>query len=61
MIIQDMDITGTFAIEFLRKSRQRWRAREQIGLGVTSINSVYIEESEEDETMKHQFVEAQTM
>ncbi len=42
MIIQDMDITGTFVVEFLRRSRQHWRARKQTGLGVTSIDLVYI-------------------
>jgi hypothetical protein len=61
MIIQNMDITGTFVVEFLRRSRQCWCARKQTRLGVTSIDPVYIEESKEEGTIKHHFVEAQTM
>jgi hypothetical protein len=49
MIIQDIDTIRTSRIEFWRKSRC-WHAKEQIGLGTTSIDLVCIEELEEDET-----------
>jgi hypothetical protein len=52
MIIQNIDIIGTFVVEFLRKSKRCWRAREQIGLGVTLIDLVFIEEMEEDKVVE---------
>jgi hypothetical protein len=57
-IIQDIDTIGTFVVEFLCKSKPRWRAKEQIGLGPTLINLVCIEELKEDEVEEHHFVEA---
>jgi hypothetical protein len=52
MIIQNIDIIGTFVVEFLRKSKRHWRAREQIGLGVTLIDLAFIEEMEEDKVVE---------
>jgi len=60
MIIQDIDLTKTFVVEFLCKSRQCWRARKQTGRGATSSNLVFIEESKEYEIEEQHFVEAQT-
>jgi hypothetical protein len=57
-IIQDIHTIGTFVVDFLHRSRQCWRAREQTRLGATSIDLVCIEESKEDEADKHHFVEA---
>jgi hypothetical protein len=45
MIIHDIDTSGTFGIEFLRRSRKHWCARKQIRQGVTSIDQVFIDES----------------
>ncbi len=59
MIIQDIDIFGTSAIEFLRRSKRHWRVREQIRLGVTLIDPVFIEDSEEDKVVEQHFMEAQ--
>jgi len=42
----------------LRKSRRNWYVRKQIGLKVTSIDSMFIEELEEYEVMEQHFVEA---
>ncbi len=58
MIIQDIDTTGTSKIEFSHRSRRRWCARKQTGLGVTSIDPMCIEESKEDKVEEHHFVEA---
>jgi hypothetical protein len=57
IIIQDINITRTFAVEFLCKSKRCWCARRQIGLGATSIDLVFIEESKDDEVLEHHFVE----
>ncbi len=59
MIIQDIKTIGTSTVEFLCRSKQCWRAREQIGPRVTLIDLACIEESEEEEVEKHHFVEAQ--
>jgi len=61
MIIQDIDTTITFVVEFLRRSKRRWHAREQIGPRVTSVDLVCIKVSEEDETKEQHFVEAYIM
>jgi hypothetical protein len=58
MIIQNIDTTGTSTMEFLCRSRQRWRARKHTGLGATSIDLVCIEELEEDEVKEQHFVKA---
>jgi hypothetical protein len=58
MIIQNTDTTGTFAVEFLCRSRRHWHAREHIGLGITSIDLVCIGEWKEDKVEEHHFVEA---
>jgi orotate phosphoribosyltransferase len=58
MIIQDVETTGTSVVEFLRKSRKRWCAREQIGPIVTLVDSMFIKKSKEDKTMEQHFVEA---
>jgi hypothetical protein len=42
----------------LHKRKKRWCAKEQIGPKATSIDSVFIEELEENEVMEQQFVEA---
>jgi hypothetical protein len=44
MIIHDIDRIGTSIINFLHRSRIRWRASAQIGLGVTSVELMFIEE-----------------
>jgi hypothetical protein len=56
-IIQDIDIIGTIAIEFLHRSRC-WHAREQRGLRATLVDPVFIEELEEDKAVEQHFVEA---
>ncbi len=57
-IIYNCDIIGTSTIEFLRKRKQHWHAREQIGLGATLIDLMCIEKSEEDKAEEQHFVEA---
>jgi hypothetical protein len=52
-IIQDIDITRTSIVEFLCRSRQRWHATEQTGPQATSIDSMCIEESEENKDEEH--------
>ncbi len=52
IIIQEIDITGTFAVEFLCRSRRHWRAKEHTGPGITSIDPLFIEESKEDKAME---------
>jgi hypothetical protein len=59
--IQDIDITGTYVVEFLRKSKRHWHARKPTRPRITSIDPVSIEESKEDETKEHHFVGAQIM
>lgn len=44
MIIHDINRIGTSIVEFLHKSRIFWRANAQIGLGVTSVEQMFIEE-----------------
>jgi hypothetical protein len=61
MIIQNIGTIGTSIVEFLCISKRLWHVREQTGLKATSIDLVCIEESEEDETKEHHFVEAQPM
>jgi len=58
MIIQDIDTTKTFIVEFLHKCKQHWCARKETGPKATSIDLVCIEESEEDEAEEHYFMEA---
>jgi hypothetical protein len=58
MIIHDIYRTTTSSIEFLRKSRKNWHVRKQIGLRATSVDSMFIEESKEDEAVEQHFVEA---
>jgi hypothetical protein len=60
MIIHDINMTRTFAVQFLCKSRRRWCTREQTRLGGTSIDLVFIKKSKEDEVVEQHFVEAQT-
>jgi hypothetical protein len=43
------DRIGTSVIEFLCRSKQRWHVREQMWLGATLVDSMCIEELEEDE------------
>jgi hypothetical protein len=52
MIIQNIDIIGTFEVEFLCRSIKHWCASEQIGPKATLIDLVFIEESEEDEVVE---------
>jgi hypothetical protein len=61
MIIQDINTTKTFVVEFLCRSRQHRRVREKIGPRATLINLVCIQELEEYEVEEHHFVEGQTM
>jgi hypothetical protein len=58
MIIQDIDMIGTFVVEFLHGSKRHWCAKKQIGQGVTLVGSMFIEESEEDEVVEQHFVKA---
>ncbi len=57
MIIQDINIIGTSAVEFLHRSEQCWCAKEHIRPGATLIDLVCIKESEEDKVEEHHFVE----
>ncbi len=59
MIIHDINTIGTSTVEFLRRSRRHWCIREQIGPRATFVDSMFIEELEEDEVVKQHFVEAQ--
>ncbi len=61
MIIRDINRTRTSVIEFLRKSKRYWRPKEQTRPRATSIDSVFIEESKDDEAMEQHFVATQTM
>jgi len=45
----------------LHISERHWCPKEQIGLKVTLIDPVFIEESEDDEGVEQHFVEEQTM
>jgi len=58
MIIQDINTIRTYVVEFLRKSRWRWCAKEQTKPGAILIDPVCIEELEEDKVEEHHFVEA---
>jgi len=58
MIIQDIDTTKTFIVEFLHRSRQHWCVKGETRAKATSINPVCIEESEEDKVEEHYFMEA---
>ncbi len=51
-IIHNIYRTKTLAIEFLCRSKRNWHAKEHIGLGVTLVDLVFIEESEEDKAME---------
>jgi hypothetical protein len=42
----------------LRINRKSWDVKEQMGPCVTSVDLVFIEESEEEEVVKEHFVEA---
>jgi hypothetical protein len=55
MIIQDINTTKTFIVEFLHRSKQHWCARRETGPKATSINPVCIEESKEDKAKEHYF------
>jgi hypothetical protein len=52
MIIHDINTIGTSTVEFLRRSRRHWCIREQIGPRATFVDSMFIEELEEDEVVK---------
>ncbi len=52
MIIQNIDITGTTIIEFLRRSRRHWHVNEHRGPRATSIDLMFIEKLEEDEVVE---------
>jgi len=52
MIIHDIDMTITFAIEFLHKSKRRWCVKVQIRPKVTLVDLMFIEESEEDKVVE---------
>jgi len=56
-IIQDINTTKTSIVDFLHRSERRWCPKEQKGLKTTSIDSVFIEESEDDEGVQQHFVE----
>ncbi len=60
-IIHDIYIIGTFVIQFLHKSKRSWHAKEQTILRTTLVDPMFIEDSEEDEAMEQDFVEAQIM
>jgi hypothetical protein len=61
IIIQDINITKIFVVEFLHKTKRHWHPKEQTRPRATSIDSVFIEESEDDEVVGQHFVEEQTM
>ncbi len=48
-IIQDIYKIGTYAFEFLCRCRRGWSSNVQARPGATLVDSVNIEESEEDE------------
>ncbi len=51
-IIQDIDITTTSIVKFLRRSRKHWHVKEQTKPGATFIDSVFIEKLEEDKVVE---------
>jgi hypothetical protein len=57
-IIHDIDVIGTFVVEFLHRSRRRWCAREQTSLGDTLVDLMFIEELEKSKVVEQHFVEA---
>ncbi len=61
IIIQDINTTRTFVVEFLHTSKRHWCPKEQIGLNVTSIDPVFIEKSKDNKGVEQHFVEEQTM
>ncbi len=52
MIIQYINITRTYVVEFLCRSKRCWCVKEQIGPRATSIDVMFIEESQEDKAME---------
>jgi hypothetical protein len=60
-IIQDINTTRTYVVEFLDISKRHWCPKEQIGPRATSIDPMFIEELEDDERVEQHFVEEQTM
>jgi hypothetical protein len=52
MIIQDIDITRISVTKFLHKSKRCWYPKEQTKPRATSIESVFIEELEDDEALE---------
>jgi hypothetical protein len=58
MIIQDINTTEIYVIEFLRKSKRRWRPKKQTRPRATSIDPVFIKELMDDEAMEQHFVDA---
>jgi len=60
-IIQDINTTRTYVVEFLDISKRRWCPKEQLGPITASIDLMFIEELEDDEGVEQHFVEEQTM
>jgi hypothetical protein len=56
MIIHDIGMIRTFVINFLHRSKKCWCVREQIKLGITLVDMVFIEELKEHEAMEQHFV-----
>ncbi len=53
----DIYRTRASSIAFLCKSKSNWRARKQTWLRATYVDSMFIEELEEDKVMEQHFVE----
>jgi hypothetical protein len=58
MTIHDINMIGTFAVEFLHKNKLHQHVREWIEQGASSVYLVFIEKLEEDEVVEQHFVEA---
>jgi hypothetical protein len=56
-IIHDIHRIGTYAIDFLHKSRRSWCVKDQIRLGATLVDPV-IKELKENKVVEQHFVEA---
>jgi len=58
MIIQDINTTKIYVIEFFHESKIRWHPKKQTRPRATSIDLVFIKELMDDEMMEQHFVDA---
>ncbi len=52
MTIHDICRTGTFVVDFLRRSKKNWHAKESTRPRAISIDLVFIEKSKENKAME---------